>query len=177
MEPPSACVSLALQKTNITDSSKHGSAAPGGKAFNDFAKEEQAVFAAFRSGKLKLLSTPGLCMNPDFPNGKLPAWMKEDPQFWLGETRTWENSGGKRVEARLICLIDEDVSLLIGEIVSRVPLKELSAADISYLQQLKVGGRTAYSDKVNIGHISWDGGEPYTVAISGEKWLFSRICG
>lgn len=147
-----------------------GNAAPGGKAFKDFAAEEQAVFSAFRSGKLKLLSTPGLCMNPDFPTGKLPDWMKQDPQFWLGETRTWENSYGKRVEARLICLTDEDVSLLIGENVSRVPLKELSAADITYLHQLKTGGQRTYSDKVNIGHISWDGGETYTVAVSGEKY-------
>lgn len=147
-----------------------GNAAPGGKAFKDFAVEEQSAFAAFRSGRLTLVSTPGLCINPDFPTGKLPDWMKEDPQFWLGETRTWENSRGKRIEARLICLTDEDVSLLIGETVSRVPLRELSAADISYLLRLKVGGQRTYSDKVNIGHISWDGGEPYTVAISGEKY-------
>jgi hypothetical protein len=147
-----------------------GNAAPGGKAFKDFSAEEQPVFAAFRSGKLKLASTPGLCMNPDFPTGKIPGWMKEDPQFWMGETRTWENSSGRRVEARLVCLTDEDASLLIGEMVSRVPLKELSDGDIAYLQQLKGGGKRTYSDKVNIGHISWDGGDPYTVAISGEKY-------
>lgn len=147
-----------------------GNAAPGGKAFKDFASEEQAVFTAFRSGKLKLVSTPGLCMNPDFPIGKLPGWMKEDPKFWMGETRTWENSRGKRIEARLVCLTDEDVSLLTGEIVSRVPFKELSDGDIAYLQELKGGGKRTYSDKVNIGQVSWDGGEPYTVAISGEKY-------
>jgi hypothetical protein len=147
-----------------------GNAAPGGKAFKDFATEEQAVFAAFKSGKLKLVSTPGLCMNPDFPIGKLPGWMKEDPHFWTGETRTWENSRGKRIEGRLVCLTDDDASLLIGETVSRVPLKELSEGDIAYLQQLKGGGKRTYADKVNIGQVSWDGGEPYTVAISGEKY-------
>lgn len=150
---------------------QYGNAAPGGKALKDFAAEEQAVFAAFRSGKLKLVTTPGLCMNPDFPNGKLPGWMRETPQFWLGETRTWENSRGKRVEARLICLTDEDVSLLTGEMVSRVPLNELSSGDMAYLQQLKAGGQRTYSDKVNIGQMSWEGGEPHTVAISGEKYV------
>jgi hypothetical protein len=147
-----------------------GNSAPGGKALDDFAAEEQAVFAAFRNGKLKLLSTPGLCMNPNFPNGKLPGWMKEDPQFWLGETRTWENTSGKRVEARLICLTDEDVSLLIGETVGRVSLKELGAADIAYLERLKGGGQRTYSDKVRIGGLSWDNGHAYTVSISGEKY-------
>lgn len=164
-----------LRFTGFTKNEQYGlfqyrNAAPGGKAFKDFSTEEQAVFAAFRSGKLKLVSTPGLCMNPDFPIGKLPGRMKEDPQFWLGEMRIWENSSGKRVEARLICLTDEDVSLLIGEMVSRVPLKELSDGDITYVQQLKNGGRRTYSDKVDIGGCSWDGGESHTVAISGEKY-------
>ncbi len=147
-----------------------GNAAPAVKALKDFAAEEQAFFAALRSGKLKLASTPGLCMNPDFPVGKIPGWMKEDPQFWMGEKRTWENSRGKKIEARLVCLTDEDASLLVEDIVSRVPLVELSSGDIDYLQQLKGGRKRTYSDKVNIGHVSWDGGAPYTVAISGERY-------
>ncbi len=147
-----------------------GNAAPGGKPLSAFAAEEQRFFAEFRNGRFKLVSTPGLCMNPEFPNGKLPDWMKEDPQFWSGETRTWENSHGKRVEARLVCLTDEDVSLMTGENVGRVAMNDLSAADLKYIVSLKGGIERTYSEKVTLNNYGWDGGNSFKIAITGEQY-------
>lgn len=135
----------------------------------DFADEEQAVFAALKDGRLKLTSTPGLSLHANFPTGKNVLGL-EHSELWLGETRKWENSQGKIVEARLISLTDEDVSLLIGDMVSRVPFRVLSPPDMDYIQELKAGRRRTYPDRVKMFGNRYEGGEPYAISISGEKY-------
>jgi hypothetical protein len=141
----------------------------GTKPLSAFSTEDQAVFAALKNGSLKLTTTPGLCMHPNFPNGKLDPRMTGDSP-WTGETRTWQNISGKRIVARLVCLTDEDVSLLIGDSVGRVPLKDLVPADLAYLERLKGDVERNFAAKVEIGGGGWDGGPYYTISISGEKY-------
>lgn len=168
--------SKRLRFTGFSKNPKYGNfqnvnPSAGGMAFSDFAREEQPKFNAFRTGEIKLAAIPGLDMRPNFPTGKLPKWMLEEPIFWLGETRLWENSAGKKVMARLACLTDEDVSLLIGDSASRVSLQDLSQTDMNYLQELKVGKKRTYPTKVISGANAWDGGKSYCVSISGENYV------
>jgi hypothetical protein len=149
---------------------QRGNAAPGGKPLSAFAPQEQAVFAALRDGSLVLTKTPGLCMNPDFPSGKLDPRMTGDSP-WTGETRTWTSTNGKSITARLVCLTDEDVSLLINDTVSRVPLMSLMPDDLAYLERLKGGGARSFVDSVEIHREGWDKGHTYTVSISGERYV------
>jgi len=139
------------------------------KSPSAFAAEDRAVLDALKSGSLKLSTAPGLCMMPDFPNGPI------DPDMlhfqWLGETRTWENTNGKRVEARLICLTDEDVSLLIGGNVARVPLKNLGSSDLAYLERLKRGLEPCFPDRIAVVGYGWERGPSHSVYLSGEQYV------
>ena len=54
-----------------------------------FAPEEQAAIQAIESGAVKLVSTPGLGVHPDFPAGKVSGEERKVGHYWVGETRTW----------------------------------------------------------------------------------------
>lgn len=161
-------------KLHITGFTKDGqivvfetSHSTGSKWLNAFAAEEQPTLAALKNGSVKLATIPGLWLRPDFPNGKVDADLLDS--LMLGETRTWENTSGKRIEAKLICLTDEDVSLLIGDKVARVPLKNLGSSDLAYLERLKRGKEPCYRDKVDILGYGWEGGPSHRVRLSGEQ--------
>ncbi|HEY8962332.1 MAG TPA: hypothetical protein VIM57_09015 [Luteolibacter sp.] len=139
----------------------------GSKWLNAFAAEEQPTLAALKKGSVKLATIPGFWLRPDFPTGKVdPARLDF---LMLGETRTWENTNGKRIEAKLISLTDEDVSLLIGDNVARVPLKNLGSTDLAYLERLKRGKEPCYRDKVDISNYGWENNPSHRVRLSGEQ--------
>lgn len=133
-----------------------------------FAEEEQEVFKALKDGSLKLVTTPDLCMEPNFPNGKL-KWV-EGILHYCGALRTWENANGKHIKARLICLTDMDVSLLMaGDTVGRVRLDNLSPADLAYLERIKSGAEPLYADRKIWPHIGWgDADYRIMLEITGE---------
>lgn len=141
-----------------------------GFRLNLFSKEEAEFFKAFREGSIRLVSNSNLCMNPDFPGGKITAKMKTDNAYFLGETRTWENLNGKRIESQLICLTDEHVSLFNGDSVGRVAIQDLSPSDLAYLNRLKHGEEKLYPMRVEIGGFGWDGAPGYKIALSGEHY-------
>ncbi len=133
-----------------------------------FAEEEQEVFKALKDGSLKLVTTPDLCMEPNFPNGKL-KW-EEGILHYCGALRIWENTNGKHIKARLICLTDMDVSLLMaGDTVGRVRLDSLSPADLAYLERIKGGAEPLYADRKMWPHIGWgDADHRIMLEITGE---------
>lgn len=136
-----------------------------------FAKEEQEVFSAVKKGDLKLVTTSGLSMNPDFPVGKLTVETRRAYRYWLGESRTWEKTDGKRVESRLICLTDEDVSLLIGDTVGRVSLNDLAPADLDYIERLKRGEARVYPEYVQILQHGWGNAPSNRARLAGERYV------
>ena len=77
---------------------------------------------------------------------------------------------GKRITARLICLTDEDVSLLIGDSVSRVPLANLSAPDLAYLDRLKLGQADLFAGQVMLNSPSWENYPDFRFTITGEHY-------
>lgn len=140
------------------------------KPLSVFTKEEQAVFDSLKSGSLKLVDTPGLCLNPNFPTGKLDPEARENGRYWYGETRFWENAGGKRVKARLVSLTDEDVSVVVEDSVARISLAVLSAPDLAYLDQVKRGKAVFFADRVMLTTSSWENSRLFRFMISGEHY-------
>lgn len=135
-----------------------------------FAKEEQEVFAAVKNGSVKLVTTPGLYMQLDFPTGKMDAGTRYDRGHWVGETRIWKNTDGKSLTSRLICLTDEHVFLLNGDSVGRVPLTGLGPDDQAYIERLKRGEARMFPDRVQILQYGWDGGPSHRARLEGERY-------
>ena len=164
-----------LRFIEFTDQGKSGVFQPPvgpseNKLLGAFAKEEQEIFAALKNGTHKIVAIPGLCLNPDFPSGKLERGAMMEGDYWYGETRSWVNTAGKRVTARLICLTDEDVSLIVGDSVARVPLANLSAPDLTYLARLKLGQADLFAGQVMLNSPSWENSPDFRFAITGEHY-------
>ncbi|RYD19636.1 MAG: hypothetical protein EOP88_18195 [Verrucomicrobiaceae bacterium] len=139
-------------------------------ALDLFSKEEQEVFTAVKKGSIKLVTTPGLNMNPDFPTGKVDSVTRYDHGYWVGELRNWTSTDGRRLSSRLICLTDEHVFLLNGDSVGRVPLTGLGPADLSYIERLKRGEARMYPDQVQIVQFGWGNGPSHRARVAGERY-------
>jgi hypothetical protein len=153
----------------------------GAAAYMDvrlFAPEEQAAIRAFETGAVKLVATPGLGVHPDFPAGKVSEEQRKTGYYWLGETRTWQHANGKKVEARLINLNDDRVSLLAGNTVANLSPAQLAAEDLAYLERIKAGTARMYPDLVTIGGMGWGGtNHAYQAAVSGERYAAAAAGG
>ncbi|QJE94762.1 hypothetical protein [Luteolibacter luteus] len=137
-----------------------------------FAPEEQDAIRALKSGASQLVSTAGLGMHPDFPSGKVSAEDRKIGQYWLGEAREWQHAPGKKVEAQLINLTDDRVSLLAGNSVANFSPAQLGAADLEYLERVKTGKARMYPDIVTIDGLEWGGtNHAYQVVVSGERYV------
>lgn len=112
-------------------------AAPGGMLLSDFSAESRAFLDAIRDGRIKLLKTPGLSALADFPAGPV----RHDPLFYqrVGVLRDWTRLDGRKVQACMINLNDEVVSLVIGEKVWNLATSDLSDTDLRYLDEVKAG--------------------------------------
>ena len=107
-----------LRFIEFTDQGKSGVFRPPvgqseNKLLDAFAKEEQEIFAALKNGTHKIVTIAGLCLNPDFPTGKLERLERRammDGLYWYGETRSWANTAGKRKRPKII----PSVSVALG---------------------------------------------------------------
>lgn len=143
-----------------------------------FAEGEQDFLNRLRDGRLRLVSTPGLCLSPDLRAGTLKELeTRSGNKLTFGESRVWTNRDGKAIRASLACLTDEDVSLVTGEEIRRVPLESLSAADLSYLDLLKKGEARVYAREVEVCNHGWESSPGYKVSISGERYAASAKTG
>lgn len=143
-----------------------------------FAPEEQAAIQALESGTVKLVSTPGLGVHPDFPAGKVSEEERKIGHYWLGEGRTWQHANGKRVEARLINLSDDRVSLLAGNTVANLSPAHLGPEDLAYLERIKTGAARMYPDMVTIGGMGWGGtNHAYQAVVPGERYAAAAAAG
>jgi hypothetical protein len=91
--------------------------------------------------------------------------------FWVGEKRVWTHRNGKRVEAALINLTDEEVSLAIGELIWRQALADLSEEDLRYVGAVKRGEARLYPEVVPLsGSVGWfESVNPHEISVSGER--------
>jgi hypothetical protein len=137
-----------------------------------FAPEEQKIFTELEAGSLKLVATPGLNLHPDMPPGKITADFFEAFTYWIGEKRSWQRKDGKKLEACLINLTEDRVSLIVRDTIYNLPIADLSVADHDYLSRLKRGEARMYAERVDIGGMGY-GGTPagnHIVSIPGEHY-------
>lgn len=136
-------------------------------AIDALVPEERKIMEQLHAGALVLCKEPGLSMRPDMPVGKAPELI---PQLQAGEAREWRHSSGKSVQARLVNLTDDDVSLLTGESISRVALADLSEADLKYLEGLKKGGATVSgAAPIEVFRHGWEDHPSYTVSLMPDR--------
>ncbi|MCW1924591.1 hypothetical protein OKA05_18650 [Luteolibacter arcticus] len=126
--------------------------------------EERQVLERLHSGAVVLCKVPDLSMLPDMPVGKAAELI---PQLRAGDTRQWHHANGKVIEARLVNLTDDDVSLLAGESISRVALGDLSEADLKYLDGLKKGdSAVAGVAPIEVFRHGWEENPSYSVSLT-----------
>ena len=137
-------------------------------AINSLVPEERALLEGLHAGTVKLCKVEGLSMQLNMPTGKVPELIEG---LHAGETREWKHVNGKSIPARLVNLTDDDVSLLVGETVSLVAIRDLSEADRDYLDKLK-GGKTptASAAPLEVINHGWDGGPTYSASLPAERF-------
>jgi hypothetical protein len=142
----------------------------GEMKLKDFAAEEQEEFAALRDVRLKLVVTPGLAMLPEMANGTKVS--PERDGFWLGEKRTWRSADGRSVEAALINLNEDAVTLFTGNRCAAIGLGDLLPTDLEYLDRLKRGEARMYPERTVLATRTWDKSPAdYEVAVTGERYV------
>jgi hypothetical protein len=137
-------------------------------AITSLVPEERALLEGLHAGTVSLCKVEGLSMQLNMPTGKVPELVEG---LQAGETREWKHVNGKAIQARLVNLTDDDVSLLVGESVSLVAIRDLSEADRGYLEKLKGGNAaTASAGPLEVINQSWDGGPRYSASVSAERF-------
>jgi len=137
-------------------------------AIASLVPEERALLEGLHAGTVSLCKVDGLSMLPNMPTGKVPGLVET---LQAGETREWKHVNGKSISARLVNLTDDDVSLLVGEAISLVAIRDLSDADRGYLEKLMRGNAaTASAAPVEVVNFGWDGGQRYSASIQAERF-------
>lgn len=142
-------------------------AAPGVIPLNKFSPESRAFLNEIRDGRITLFKTPGLSADADFPAGPLL-----DPQsrtYRVGDAREWNHKNGRKLQASLVNLNDEVVSLLIGEKAWSLQIGDLSDADKSYLEEVKAGRARTLPLNVSCGVFSWEEGRDRCAMAKGHQ--------
>lgn len=142
-------------------------AAPGGIPLSLFSAESRAFLDAIRDGRTKLLKTPGLSAEADFPAG--PLLDPDIRPYRVGDLREWSHRNGRKVQGAMINLNDEVVSLLIEEKVWNLPVGDVSEADRLYLEKVKAGRERTVPLRVSFGLHSWDGGAGREITAGGRE--------
>lgn len=141
--------------------------APGGIPLTRFSAESRDFLEAIRDGRIKLLKTPGLSAEADFPTG--PLLKQQIRAYRVGDLREWSHRNGRKVRGSMINLNDEVVSLLIGEQVWNLRLGDVSDADQLYLKEVKTGRARTVPLNVSFGGHSWDGGRERHITAKGHE--------
>ncbi|MEK7951965.1 hypothetical protein [Luteolibacter soli] len=137
-------------------------------AVESLVPEEREVLEGVHSGKVTLCKVEGLSMQLSWPTGKAPEYLVG---LQAGEAREWKHVSGKAIQARLVNLTDDDVSLLVGETFSLVAIRDLSEADRQHLEKVKRGNVTvAFSGALELLNGGWDKGPSYSVSVSSERF-------
>ena len=137
-------------------------------AITSLVPEERALLEGLHAGTVSLCKVEGLSMLPNMPTGKVPEHLEG---LQAGETREWKHVNGKSIQARLVNLTDDDVSLLVGETVSLVAIRDLSDADREHLEKVKGGkGTTSSAAPLEVVNHGWDGGPRYSASVSAERF-------
>jgi hypothetical protein len=144
-------------------------AAPGGIPLATFSAESRTFLDAIRDGRIKLLKTPGLSAEANFPSGPLRDPFVRD--YRVGILREWTHRNGRKVTASMINLTDEVVSLLIGDKVWNLAMEDVSEADRQYLEEVKAGKERTEPLRVSLGRHSWEKENGRDVSISGYQVL------
>ena len=130
--------------------------------------EERTLLEGLHAGTVTLCKVKGLSMLPNMPTGKVPEIVET---LQAGETREWKHANGKSIQARLVNLTDDDVSLLVGETISLVALKDLSDADRKHLETVKGGNAAlASAGPIEVVNQGWDGSPSYSASVGAERF-------
>jgi hypothetical protein len=137
-------------------------------AISSLVPEERALLEGLHAGTVALCKVDGLSMQLNMPTGKAPEYLEG---LKAGDTREWKHVNGKSIQARLVNLTDDDVSLLVGESISLVAIRDLSDADREHLEKVKRGnaGMASAAPLVIVSH-RWDGGPGYSASVSAERF-------
>jgi hypothetical protein len=130
--------------------------------------EERALLEGLHAGTVTLCKVEGLSMQLHMPTGNAPEYL----EGWkAGETREWRHVNGKSIQARLVNLTDDDVSLLVGEAITLVAIRDLSDVDREHLEKLKRGNAAmASAAPLEVVNHGWNGGPGYSASVSAERF-------
>lgn len=133
---------------------------------------QKEILEGIEAGRIHMVA-PKIQYSVKTPSGDIDPSNYERPELQVGKEREWMRTDGKSAKGALFNLADDEIAIIIGDQVWKIPVVSLGLEDRAYLDRVARDEEQLYPFSVSCPRIIYANNEfeEAPLRISGERFL------